>query len=332
MDASSVCRTPRRGFTLVELLVVIVIIGLLAGLLTPAVIAVMKNANVAAIKAEIHGVGMAVESYKTERTEYPPDCFGLHPDYPNDVRDAAKARIVRHFRKAFPRYVPGMPSNSSKSDPWERFKDDFVAGNPGLDLDNLTPASVLVFCLSGPPDPTTKQLLGFSANPKNPFQAGGGRLTKLGEFKENKLQGFDEAANAWTQWPTYAAGKTKLPLVYFRPRRCAASDQTEYAYESGGNLLPLYYIHSDGNICVPYLAEATDPANPGTVGPNNRRRWCNAESFQIISSGLDDEFGDGSETVFRISGTGRGFSPNNGDADNITNFSRGMLEDEVEAE
>ena len=57
-----------------------------------------------------------------------------------------------------------------------------------------------------------------------------------------------------------------------------------------------------------------------------------ADSFQIISSGLDDAFGNGSETAFRISGTGVGFSPDNGDSDNITNFSRGKLEDEMVAE
>ena len=56
--------TRRGGFTLVELLAVIMIIALLAGLLTPAVMRARNSARNAAIKAEIDMLHMAIMNYK----------------------------------------------------------------------------------------------------------------------------------------------------------------------------------------------------------------------------------------------------------------------------
>ncbi|HYE98269.1 MAG TPA: prepilin-type N-terminal cleavage/methylation domain-containing protein [Planctomycetota bacterium] len=64
--------TPRRGFTLVELLIVIVIIMLLAALLLPAIIKAMCNGRAAAAKHMISQVEMAASQYESMQGVYPP--------------------------------------------------------------------------------------------------------------------------------------------------------------------------------------------------------------------------------------------------------------------
>jgi general secretion pathway protein G len=56
-------RTPRAGFTLAELMVVIVIIGLLATLVVPNVVAKLGKANTTKARADIVAIAKAVEDY-----------------------------------------------------------------------------------------------------------------------------------------------------------------------------------------------------------------------------------------------------------------------------
>lgn len=61
----------RRGFTMVELLVVVGIIGLLAMFLVPNLLGAKDRAKEAAVKGVMHSVQLAVEAYEMENQIYP---------------------------------------------------------------------------------------------------------------------------------------------------------------------------------------------------------------------------------------------------------------------
>ncbi|MEM6776719.1 MAG: prepilin-type N-terminal cleavage/methylation domain-containing protein [Planctomycetota bacterium] len=154
----------RRGFTLVEILVVISIIGVLSAVAIPAVMRALTTAKEAAIRLEIDIIDQALEAYKLDHGEYPPD----FSDW--------KA-VERHFRKAF----PDIDDNELKLiAQFTHLNDDFervpVTGN--LDPRGsasythyrqcIDPAEAIVFCLGG-----------YSSDKRKPFTGPGGPLAPI---------------------------------------------------------------------------------------------------------------------------------------------------------
>ena len=61
-----------RGFTMVELLAVILILAVLIALLLPALNGALKTARNAAVGAEINQLAQALASFKANYGDYPP--------------------------------------------------------------------------------------------------------------------------------------------------------------------------------------------------------------------------------------------------------------------
>lgn len=64
-------RAGREGFTLIEVLLVVVIIGILVGVAMPRLGGRVQQAKIAAAQADINNIGMAIRLYEVDNGSYP---------------------------------------------------------------------------------------------------------------------------------------------------------------------------------------------------------------------------------------------------------------------
>jgi general secretion pathway protein G len=76
--SSGAARTRVRGFTLLELLVVVVIIGLLAGFVAPRYFDQVGKSNTKVAKAQIDSLEKALDQYRLDTGRYPSTELGLN--------------------------------------------------------------------------------------------------------------------------------------------------------------------------------------------------------------------------------------------------------------
>lgn len=107
-------RSASRGFTLLELLVVMVIIGLLAGLVAPRYFAQVGKSQTKVAKAQIDSLEKALDQYRLDVGHYPSTEEGLQALVAAPSGEANWAGP--YLRKAIP------------ADPWGH---PYVYANPG---------------------------------------------------------------------------------------------------------------------------------------------------------------------------------------------------------
>ena len=67
----------QRGFTLIEIMVVVVILGVLAALVAPNILGRTGDARITAAKSDINSIGNALDLYKLDNHSYPSTDQGL---------------------------------------------------------------------------------------------------------------------------------------------------------------------------------------------------------------------------------------------------------------
>jgi general secretion pathway protein G len=70
-------RSVARGFTLLELLVVILIIGLLTGIVAPRFLGQVSRSETTAAKAQLDAIDKALQAYRIDTGRYPSTPQGL---------------------------------------------------------------------------------------------------------------------------------------------------------------------------------------------------------------------------------------------------------------
>lgn len=299
-------RSGRKGFTLIEMLVVIGIIVILASMLTPAVITAMRKAHIASTANLLHQVEIGAQAFMNDYGDYPPSTW---------------AELDEMFR-----YDSDNGSGGGPDGTYNRADDEvFFAWNEGPG--------------GGPPtlDPTTADLFGnpigiTTYNEGNEVltaclasQRQGSTYLDLDAGSLGNTDGdFDQQNHVatMTNWSFFPnSGGDPIfeiidfwgnPIVYVHNRHYAEHDgwmdpdvpafmdddeyfevpDTDYTGWAAGDPLPerMLYVDRDGNLRRCYASSWVShyDATSGNYIPSATGNYPKLNDFQLYSWGIDE--------------------------------------------
>lgn len=239
----------RGGFTLVELLIVVVIIAILAAFVVPAVTGAIRSAHTVEVVSDISNLEAGIAAFKVQYHSEPPSSITLHQDragWDADPESMAKIRRI-----------------------WPQFNFDIVRdydghGHATLPLDG---AECLMIFLGGVRDATSDPdndpwvPAGFSRNPEDPFARGGNRVGPFVEFDIGRIRDTGGGSDV----PEYLdplRGQTK-PYLYVSSNGGAGYR----AADLGGRMTDVYRQSPGGPAWNPRGFQIISPGVDGDYGP-----------------------------------------------------------------
>lgn len=137
--ASRSAFTRSRGFTLIEVMVVIVILGVLAALVVPKVMSRPDEARVVAAKQDISAIMQALKLYKLDNRRYPSAEQGLQAlvtkpaaaPVPDNWKSYLDKLPVDPWGKPYQYVTPGLKGEVDVMS----FGADGISGGEGFDAD-----------------------------------------------------------------------------------------------------------------------------------------------------------------------------------------------------
>lgn len=318
---------PRAGFTLLELMIVIVIIALLVGLVLPAIMSARGRARDAEVRKDISDLEQAITQFKVVYGIEPPSAITL---YANPTAWDARSRGL--IRQMWPQFNFGNCGGASSP---MTMVFTGIPGNPATI--ELNGAECLVFFLGGVVDGNSGAFVGFAKDPTQPFAPANIITNREGPFFEFRgamrvpLAATPVAGNAnWAgrlrdldaDWfPEYLDPLPQQvnPYVYFSTGGGAYRTEaimgtpnwrnTDGRY--GGFILMNYAYYTGFNAMNVRASVAYNP-----------------RGIQIISPGADGEYGNGGwfNPDRNAAAPAGAVVVGQADMDNITNFHPGRLQ------
>lgn len=312
-----------RGFTLVEMLVVLAIIGVLAAILVPTIGIAVRTVRQGAIRTEMKQMETAIENYKTKFNGYPIDFNNRDLIVPHVKKISRRAVIASPLTK---RGVYGDMAILNLPNPYhdrnvpqtdERYQP------PTRNFATMLPHEALVF-----------MLMELSTNAEYPFGykpvARGefalvdyqwneslGKFVLTGtkqtffDFNEKRL--VDRDKDGWLEY--MPAGGLDAPFVYFDSRVYRNPNLGPLVgidFETGGTAIGTTGIVGSG-FAVPYWSDGTTPVN--------------ADSYQLLCCGMDNNFGVTAVGTLRGFPSGVNFTLE--DRDNLANFAELRIDENL---
>jgi len=290
---------PRSGFTLLELLIVIVIISVLMGLILVGITGVLRRARIVSVQTEFTQLDQALTTFENRFNTIPPSFLQIPAMGGTwDIESRSAVRAI-----------------------WPQFNfarrgglDDAIPVPPALTLNG---AECLVFFLGGLESTTNGvgTTTGFSKDPQLPWTQSDTPEGPFFEFDSGRF--VDTDGDDLFEYVDAIEGQV-TPILFLSSRGKRYTESNNAAATDDYDVFGV--AANDMQICY-FEADGTTP---------HRK-----DSYQLISPGDDGEYGPGgiyasgqSLADFDIDGDAiiNSDEERQAEKDNITNFSDGTLE------